>query len=240
MANRDGKSISVLAINGLDVSLTGTIPMNDSVVSVAISPDGRNALAAKFAAHKVAPLAIDEAGTVTYDGRDLPVGLYPWTVTVTPDGGKALVTNIGENAASDGNAKSISVIDLKANPPRVVQHLTASDAPEGLAISPDGKLAAATILQGSYDAPKGAWWRNKNGLVSLYRIGPDGIILAQNVEVEAFPEGVGFSANSRFVYAGNFASSSLSVIALDGQGMVIGTSVIELPGPAAALRVCSQ
>ena len=61
VANRDGKSISVLAINGLDVSVTGTVPMTDSVVSVAIAPDGRHAYAAKFGVHKVAILSITAA-----------------------------------------------------------------------------------------------------------------------------------------------------------------------------------
>ncbi len=240
VANRDGKSISVLAINGPDVSVTGTVPMTDSVVSVAIAPDGRHAYAAKFGVHKVAILSIDAAGAVTYDGRDLPVGLYPWTVTVTPDGTRALVTNIGANAASDGNAKTVSVIDLKAEPIRVVQHLTVGDAPEGLTVSPNGKLAAATILQGSYDAPKGSWWRNSVGALSLFRIDAKGVRLTQSVDVGAFPEGVAFSADGGVVYAGNFASSSLSILVLDRDGKVSGNSSMKLPGPAASLRIGSR
>ena len=230
----------MLAINGRDVSVTGTVPMMDSVVSVAISPDGRHAYAAKFNAHKVAILSIDAAGVVTYDGRDLPVGLYPWTVAVTPDGGRALVTNIGANAASDGNAKTVSVIDLKAEPIRVVQHLTVGDAPGGLTVSPNSRLAAATILQGSYDAPQGSWWRNSVGALSLFRVDATGVWPTQNVGVGAFPEGVAFSADSRFVYVGNFASSSLSILALDGNGRVTRNSAMKLPGPAASLRIGSR
>lgn len=240
VANRDSKSISVLAINGLDVSVTGTVQMTDSVVSVAIAPDGRHAYVAKFGVHKVAVLSIDAAGVVTYDGRDLPVGLYPWTVAVTPDGIRALVTNIGANAASDGNAKTVSVIDLKAEPIRVVEHLTVGDAPEGLTVSTNGKLAAATILQGSYDAPKGSWWRNSVGALSLFHLDAQGVRLTQNVDVGAFPEGVAFSANGRFIYVGNFASASLSILALDGDGKVTGSSSMKLPGPAASLRIGSR
>lgn len=240
VANREGKSISVLSIDGMDVSLQETVPMTDSVVSVAITPDGRHAYAAKFLAHKVAVLSLDEAGHLSYGGRDLPVGLYPWTVTVTPDGSRALVTNIGVNAASDGNAKSVSVIDLKASPERVVQHVTVGDAPEGVAVSPDGRLAAVTVLQGSFDAPRDAWWRHPAGRVSLLEISPGGVGLARDIDVEAFPEGVGFSADSRFIYVGNFASSSLSIISLDERGRVTGTTVLKLKGPAASLRLGSQ
>ena len=105
VANRDGKSISVLKIDGQEVTVTSTVPMGDSITSVAIAPDGKRALATKFAAHKVALLSIGADGKVAYDGRDVPVGLFPWTVTISPDGARALVTNIGANAASDGNAR---------------------------------------------------------------------------------------------------------------------------------------
>lgn len=240
VANREGKSISVLAIDGTDVSVKETVSMTDSVVSVALAPDGRRAYAAKFQAHKVAVMSIDEAGHANYEGRDLPVGPYPWTITVTPDGAHALVTNIGFNAASDGNAKSVSIVDLKATPERVVQHVTVGDAPEGIAVSPDGKLAAATILQGSFDAPRTAWWAHPAGLLSLLRIEGASVRATYDIPVEAFPEGVAFSADSRTIYVGNFASSTLSVLSVDRQGKVASRSVIKLPGPPASLRIGSR
>lgn len=240
VANRDGKSISVLKIAELDVNVTGTVPLGDVVTSVAISSDGRRALATKFAAHKVAFLSIGIDGSVEYDKIDVPVGLFPWTVTVAPNGERAFVTNIGANAASDGNAKTVSVIDLKSTPPRVSQHVNVGDAPEGIAVSPNGRIAAATILRGSYDAPKGAWWRNANGHLTLLRIEAGVIRVSENTEVGAFPEGVAFSANGRFVYIGNFASSSLSIIELNAAGRIIGQRVQKLAGPPASLRIGSQ
>ena len=48
------------------------------------------------------------------------------------------MANTGNNGRSDGNIDSITVIDLQHEPPRVVDHLAAGDAPEGIAISPDG------------------------------------------------------------------------------------------------------
>jgi DNA-binding beta-propeller fold protein YncE len=240
VANRDGKSISVLKIEGQDVTVTATVPMGESVTSVAITPDGKRALATKFTAHKVALLSIGADGKVAYDGRDLPVGLFPWTITVSPDGARALVTNIGANAASDGNAKTISVIDLRRDPARVVQHVSVGDAPEGVSISPDGKLGAVTVLQGSYDAPRGSWWRNELGLLTFLRLDGDGVAVGGSTTVGAFPEGVAFSANSRFVYVGNFASSTLSILGLDASGRVTSQNTKDLPGPPAALRIGSR
>jgi DNA-binding beta-propeller fold protein YncE len=240
VANRDGKSISVLKIDGQNVTVTSSVSIGDAVTSVAIAPDGKRALATKFTAHKVAMLSIATDGNVTYDRQDLPVGLFPWAVTIAPDGARALVTNIGANAASDGNAKTISVIDLKREPVRVTQHVSVGDAPEGVSISPDGKLAAITVLQGSYDAPKGSWWRNETGLLTVLGLTDAGATVVDSARVGAFSEGVAFSANKQFIYVGNFASSTLSIVRVDATGRVQSQSVMKLAGPPAALRVGSR
>ena len=57
----------------------------DNVAAVAITPDGKRALAAKFLANKIALLSID-GDKVTYDKRDLPVGINPYNLAVTPNG----------------------------------------------------------------------------------------------------------------------------------------------------------
>ena len=160
VANREGRSISVLQIRGTEVTLVDTVPMGDVVASVAIASDGKHALAVKFAAHKVAILDIDAHGKVTYPGRDLTVGPWPYTVAISPDGRMAFTSNTGNVATSDGNADTVSVIDLSASPPRTVDHITVGDSPEGLVISPRGNVALVTVLQGSYDAPADAWYHN--------------------------------------------------------------------------------
>jgi DNA-binding beta-propeller fold protein YncE len=89
VTNRADGSLSVLAINGKDdVKVTDTVSVGapaDQVSAVAITPDGKRALAAKANANKIALLTID-GGKVTYDKRDLPVGVYPYNLGVTPDG----------------------------------------------------------------------------------------------------------------------------------------------------------
>jgi DNA-binding beta-propeller fold protein YncE len=126
------------------------------------------------------------------------------------------------------------------SPIRVSQHVSVGDAPEGVSFSPDGNLAAATILQGSYDAPRGAWWRHDAGLVSLLLIDGNDVKLAQSAAVEAFPEGVAFSKDGRFLYVGNFADSSLSILPVDKSGVLSVGRVLKLAGPPAALRIGSR
>src|SRR5215469_1906915 len=138
VANRADGTISVLSLRGKDILVVDTVPVGaaaDSVSAIAITPDGKHALVAKAAANKIALLSID-GQKVSYDKRDLPTGIFPYNVAVTPDGKLALTVDNGNGGGSDGNMKTVSVIDLEANPPRVIDHITVGDSPEGLAISP--------------------------------------------------------------------------------------------------------
>ena len=240
VASRVGNSVSLLTIRGSVVTVTDTTAMGDTVTSVAITPDGRHALATKFLAHAVAQLAISPEGALTDEKHDLPVGLYPWNVAITPDGTRALVNDYGTEAASDGNAKCVTVVDLAAEPARVVQYVTVGDAPEGLAVSRKGNLAAVTLLQGSYDAPKGAWFRHDAGRVAVLRLTANGVSVVGGSDVGALPESVGISGDGRYVYVGNFADSTLSILAVDAGGAVNGREDMPLPGPPASLRVTGQ
>ena len=151
IANRADNSISVLSIQGKQVKLVDTVAIGEHVAHVVFTPDGKRAIAGKFPGHKVALLEVD-GQKVTYTKRDLAVGLWPYNLDVTPDGRLALTADNGNNGGSDGNVDTVSVIDLEARPERVIDKVVVGDAPEGLAISPTGKLAVAILLRGSNNA----------------------------------------------------------------------------------------
>ena len=96
---------------------------------------------------------------MTYDKTDISVGVYPYNVQVTADGRFALTANQGNGGAADGGAGSVTVIDLKATPPHVVDYVGIDPLPEGLDVSPRGNLAVALALNGSGAVAKGAWYR---------------------------------------------------------------------------------
>ena len=148
IANRADGSISVLRITGKKVELIDTVVIGEQVAHVRFTPDGRRALAAKFPGHKIAMLDVN-GEKVSYNKFDMPVGLWPYNVDVTPDGKLALTADNGNAGAADGNVDTVSVIDLDANPPRVIDRVVVGDGPEGLAISPTGKLAVAVLLRGT-------------------------------------------------------------------------------------------
>ncbi len=147
------------------------------------------------------------------------------------------MNNFGTLGGSDGNADSVTLIDLADNPARVVQHVTVGDAPEGLAISPLGGLAVVTSLQGSYDAPPGAWYRRDNGGVEILSLTAQGVSVVGASEVGPLPESVGMSPDGRFIYVGNYGNSTLSILAVGANGVVAGRRDMPLPGPPASLRV---
>jgi len=184
IAHRADNSVGVITIDGRDVKLVDTVGMGDSIGHVAFSPDGRRAVAAKFSAHKVSILEIDENRKVTYTKLDLPTGHFPINVVVSPDGKIALTADLGDAAASDGSVDTISVVDLEAKPPRIIDRLVVGDGPEGLAISPKGDVAVAVLIRGSA-ASKNAFFYNKSGAIAVLKIEGKKVTTVKEIDVGA-------------------------------------------------------
>ncbi len=234
MANRADNSISVLAIQGKTVKLVDTVPMGEMVAAVVFTPDGKRALAAKFPSNKVALLNVD-GQKVTYDKKDLPVGLWPYNVGITPDGKLAVTSENGNSGRSDGNVDTVSVIDLEANPPRVIDKIMVDESPEGLAVSPTGRLAAAILLSGS-DGPKNQGFYNRNGRVAVLKIEGKKVTKTGEVAVGAVPEGAVFSPDGKWLYVGNYADKNISILRVDGDKVTDTGKTLALPGSPASMR----
>lgn len=234
VANRADNSISVLKISGQSVKLIDTVPMGEQVAHVAIAPDGKRALAVKFPGHKVALLDID-GDKVTYGKQDLPVGQWPYNVDVTPDGKLALTADNGGAGSADGNVDTVSVIDLEAKPPHVIDKVVVGDGPEGFAISPTGKFAVAALLRGS-NADRKAFFYNRNGSVVGLKIDGKKVTKTSEVEVRGLPEGVVFSDDGKYLYVGNFLDSDVSILRVDGDQLVDTGKRLSLPGHPASMR----
>jgi DNA-binding beta-propeller fold protein YncE len=234
VTNRADNSITVLSISGKDVKVTDTIAMGDSVAAVAISPDGKRAIAVKPVVNKVALLKID-GQKVTYDKVDMVTGVYPYNVDITPNGKLALVANNGFSGGSDGNVDTVSVIDLEADPPHVIDQVMVGDAPEGFAISPKGDLAVALLIRGS-NSDKKAWYYHKSGSVVALKIAGKKVTKVGEVEVGALPEGVAFSPDGASLYVGNFIDQDLSILHVNGTEVSNSGKRIPLHGHPASLR----
>lgn len=234
VANRGDNSISVLSINGSEVKVTGSVAMPDSVAHVEFSPDGKRALAARFPAHKVSVLDV-VGDKVTYSKIDLPTGQWPYNVAVAPSGKIALTSDNGAAGSSDGSVDTASVIDLEANPPRIIDRVIVGDGPEGLAISPKGDLAVSVILRGSN--MKNAFFHEKNGSVSVLKIEGKKVTKLKDIEVGGLPEAALFTPDGKYILVGNYLSQDFSILKVDGTNVTDTGKRFQVPGHPASARM---
>jgi DNA-binding beta-propeller fold protein YncE len=242
VANRADNSIDVLSISGKEVKLIDTVPMGEVVSHVVFTPDGKRALVAKFPGHRIGVLDVD-GQKVTDSKHNMNVGLWPYNVDVTPDGSIALTADNGFAGGSDGNVDTVSVIDLEATPPRVIDRVVVGDAPEGLAISPKGNLAAVTLLRGSNMAWN-SWFYNRNGSVVILKIDGKKVTKIDDVEVRGLPQAIAWSADGKYLYVGNFMDGDVSILRVEetkkGIRVVNTGRSLKLPGQPASMRARNQ
>ena len=245
VANRADDSISVLSIDGKTVKLVDTVSLASPAATappatpsaVAITPDGNRALVVKSGANRVALLDIDgqKVSHAKVDGKnyDMVSGLNPINVQVTPDGKLGIVNNIG--GSQDGQVDTVGVIDLQADPPRVIDQVVVGDGPEGLAISPVGGYAASIILNGTGGTPKTAFYRHDHSYVSLLKIEGKTVRNVGQLAVGDLAEGAAFSPDGRFLFVGNFIDGNMNILRLDRDTLTMVGS-FALPGHPASMR----
>ncbi|HEX3991487.1 MAG TPA: hypothetical protein VHX39_09985 [Acetobacteraceae bacterium] len=213
VCNRGDGTISVLKIDGTQVTQTGTIQIGAGVSTVEFTPDGKHALAVKSPENAVAILDVD-GDKVTYNKLDLPTYQFPYNVVVTPDSKLAITADNGFGGSADGNMDAVSVVDLQFPHPHVIAHVTVQDAPEGLAMSPEGTIAAVANVNGSNNPP--AWFHHKNGTVTILRIQGQTVTPIKTIDVGAVPEAVAFTPDGRYIYVGNYSDQDFSILKVTG------------------------
>ena len=95
--------------------------------------------------HRVSLLSVD--GNKVEDTKKFMVGGFrPYSIVVGPKGDYAVFGNQG---GGQGDVDQINVVDLKSNPPRVVDAISVGQTPEGVSMSPDGSHVAVILHNGS-------------------------------------------------------------------------------------------
>ena len=233
IANRAGKSVSVLSIRNGVVTFVGDVPMEQEAAAVVISPDGKRAFVCLNLANKIGVLNID-GQTVTYDkSLDIPSAFNPYNIDITPDGKYVVASNTG---AQKDNADAEVIIDPTGPHPHVIDLMAPGNGPEGFAISPNGKVAAAPLLLGS-GAKDSDWFKTKGGELVVMSVAPTGkLTVTGTAPLGALPEGIAYSPNSDYIYVGNYIDKDLQVFHLvNGKPVQVGPN-ISLPGQPASMR----
>jgi DNA-binding beta-propeller fold protein YncE len=173
---------------------------------------------------------------VTYNKIDLATGQWPYNVVVTPNGKLALTSDNGAAGGSDGSVDTTSVIDLEANPPRIIDRVVVGDGPEGLAVSPKGDVAVAAILRGS-NAAKKAYFYQKNGSISVLKIDGKKVTKTQDIEVGGLPEAALFTPDGKYLLVGNYMTQDFSILKVNGSKVTDTGKRFKVPGHPASARM---
>jgi DNA-binding beta-propeller fold protein YncE len=238
IANRNEGTVSAFAIDGRILAPLGKIKLGDEKSgpsSIAISPDGRTALVTRDGDNRVSVLSIDGA-RVEYTKRDVYPGLRPYGVVFCEPGNIAVVANVG---AGQGDVDTISVIDMKANPVRVVDTITIGPTPEGIVCAPDGRRVAVTVMSGS-NKPKGSPFYRQHGKVILLHVNGRKLQKVAEADVGNWSQGAVFSTNGRMLLVQNMVQKDIQVFDVVAAGLHDTGRRIQLKGGPAGIRIADK
>jgi len=216
VANREEGTVSVFTIQGTTLTPAGKVTVGgekSGPSAVAIAPDGKTALVTRDADHRISVLAID-GNKVEATGREIAAGLRPYAIDISSKGEVAVVGNMG---AGLGDADTISVIDLKLDPPRVVNTYSVGQSPEGLKISPDGRYVAVTVMNGSNKPPSSPFYGDSAQLQVWSRTGTQ-LSKAGELAIGHWCQGIAWSGNSRTLLVQCMVEQEITVVRFSGLG----------------------
>jgi DNA-binding beta-propeller fold protein YncE len=238
VANRNEGTVSVLTISGKEVKVAGKVELgnpNAGPSAVSFTPDGKQALVTLDgeSANKIAVLSVD--GTkVEYTKRDMNAGLRPYGMDIAKAGDYAVVANIGRGG---GDSDTVSVIDMKLNPSRVVNTITVGQTPEGIKISPDGKYVAVSLMNGSNKADTSPFYNKQGQLIIFARNGTQLNKVAE-APIGKWCQGIAWSSNSKKILAQCMVEEE--VLAFDFTGItgksLTKSATIKVKGGPAGIR----
>jgi DNA-binding beta-propeller fold protein YncE len=215
VANRGEGTISIFTVSGTSLSAGAKIDLgapNSGPSHVAFTPDGRTALVTRNNDHLVSVLAVSGA-TVTYTKRDIVAGLKPYGMEITPDGTLALVASTG--SGTTGSVDTVAVIDLTLAQPRTVDYVTVGVIPEAIAISPDGRFAALTVMNGTNAVP-GSPAYNNFGRLRVFAIANKTLTPVAEARIGNWCQGVTWTSGTT-VLAQCMSEREIQVFQFDGK-----------------------
>jgi DNA-binding beta-propeller fold protein YncE len=238
VANRMAGSISILGIDGKQVSLLKTVPIAaaEALVShIALTPDGTTAVATRNGDGKVAVFKLLGDGLTEVGVLD--VAPRPYAVAVAPNGKTAVVASLGD---PKGNGV-LTVIDLAGDPFGEIVGTAdiGHESLEGMMMSSDGKWIAG-VAHGGSTRPKEAPQYKPNGMVVLYKLDGNKLTKVSEAPIGAWSQGASFSKDGKTVVVGNMIQKNLQVFKNDDGKLTDTGQKIDVGGGAAAIRASTD
>ncbi len=240
VSNLQDGTVSVFGIQGKTVTPVGTVEVGGDKAGggqVMIAPDGKTALVSRNADNKISLLSID--GTkVEYTKRDMTAGVRPIVLDIAKSGAFAVVGNLA--GAATGDNDSVSLIDLTAKPPRVVDTVgVLGSTAEGLKISPDSSVVAVVVHNGS-NRPKESPFYNDAGRLVIVRVTGKTLSRVAEAPIGHWSQGAAFSPDGKTILVGNMVEKDYWVFSWDGTTLRDTGGRVKVNGGPAAIRTADR
>jgi DNA-binding beta-propeller fold protein YncE len=229
IANRTEGTVSVFTVKDKHLAAAGKVDTGNpkSLPSAVAFVDDKTALLTRGGDNMVNVLHIDGT-SVTIDPRPLTTGVAPYTMDINAAHTLAAVSNMGRG---DGDEDSVSLIDLKAKPYRVVGTFGVPSGPEPMKFSPDGRFLAIGAQNGS-TKPPGHPFHHDNGLLGLYAVEGQTLHKLTEVSVGPWAEAAAFSRDGKTVLIQSMQDRTIEVFRWDGKTLTRGKTLsIQGAGP---------
>jgi len=238
VANRDEGTVSVLRLKGKSAEHLAKVALGNDKSGpshVAITPDGASAFVTRDADNRISILSI-KGEDVAYTRRDLYAGFRPYPIDICGAGDIAVVGNVGNGT---GDEDTVSVIDVKADPPRVIDTVTVGQTPEGAVCSPDGRYVAVTAMSGSNKPNTSPFYRGK-GRVVVFRVDGKKLVKHGEADVGNWSQGALFSPDNRLLLVQNMVQKDIQVFAIDERGVRDTGQRLPMKAGPASIRAATR
>jgi len=235
-------TVKVLAIQAGTAHLIKTIKVSDRRLSgISFTHDGKAAIVAHRDEGGLSVLDVTGSDVTLSEDR-VSTGVGPLDVEISSDGRYAVVGNIGMTTLAGvrgrlaGDADSFTLVDVSKRPFRAIQHVTVPSAPEGVAISPDGRWIAVQSLDGSH-LPPGNPRRKESGQVLLFALRNGKATLVNSVPGGAISQGIVFSRDGRRVFVNRNVERELAVYEI--RGGRLSDTILRIPMGMSSVSIAS-
>ena len=240
VSNMVDGTVSIFTIQGKTVTPAGTVEVGGVKAGggmVAIAPDGKTALVSRRDDHKVSVLAID-GSKVEYTKRDVTPGVRPIVLDIASNGAYAVVGSLAGSTSGDND--SISLIDLTAKPPRVVDTIgVLGSTAEGLKIAPDSSVVAVVVHNGSNRAKDSPFY-NAAGKLVVVRVTGKTFARVAEAPIGRWSQGAIFTPDSKRILVGNMIEKDYWVLEWDGTTLKDTGQRVKMNGGPAAIRTAEK
>jgi len=230
VANRQEGTVSVFTISGKTLSPAGKIKLGEATSgpsSVAFTPDGKRALVTRDGDSRVSVLTVN-GSTVEPSKRDIFGGLKPYGLGVSPKGDFAAFSNVGMGG---GDTDTISLIDLRADPPRVVDTVSVGQSPESLTVAPDGKHIVVTLINGT-NKPPGSPFLNDHGLAPVYAVESMKLVKVAETNIGRWCQGAAWNKTSDLMLMQCMVEQEIQMFKFDGKSLTPAGAIKVKGGPS--------